>query len=243
MELNVVELGDGAETAILVHGLLSDHGAWCRVAPALVARGYRVVMPDLRGHGRSPRGDYSPAAWADDLVETLPGRAALAVGHSLGGLALGLAVERLAPRRAVFVDPAWKVSAAGHERSRKDFRAQLAWKAADLRAAHPRWAEEDVIARASSLTRMDPACIDGLLPGGGHDLAPKAPVVPSLVMLADPSDLVPQDDAARLAAAGFDVVTVPNTGHSIFRDDLDGFMSALDAWLEHPSTSQRGSNR
>jgi hypothetical protein len=27
------------------------------------------------------------------------------------------------------------------------------------------------------------------------------------------------------------VVTVPGAGHSIFRDDLDGFFGALDTWL------------
>jgi pimeloyl-ACP methyl ester carboxylesterase len=231
VKLHVTQLGDGAPTAILIHGLLSDHGAWCRVAPQLVARGYRVVMPDLRGHGLSPRGDYTPQAWADDLVETLPKNVALAVGHSLGGLALALAVERLAPARAVFVDPAWKLSAAGHERSKKDFEAQLEWTAADLRRAHPRWADEDILARASSLRRMDPRCIHGLLPGGGHDLVPVRPAVSSLVMLADPSYLVPPGDAAALRSAGFDVVAVRNTGHSIFRDDLHGFLSALDAWM------------
>ena len=232
MRLNVVEVGAGPKTAILIHGLLSDSGAWCRVAPAMVDRGYHVLMPELRGHGRSPRGDYTPEAWADDLVESLPTGADLAVGHSLGGLSLALAVDRLAPRLAVYVDPAWKVSAEGHERSRAEFRGQLGWDAPQLRTAHPRWADEDVAARAASLKRMDPRCIDGLLPGGGHDHSPARASVPSLVMLADPSDLIPPADAERLRQAGFDVVTVSGAGHSIFRDDFDGFMHALDAWLE-----------
>src|SRR5690242_478162 len=232
MKLNIVELGGGPKTAILIHGLLSDSGAWCRVAPAMVERGYHVLMPELRGHGRSPRGEYTPAAWADDLVESLPTGADLAIGHSLGGLSLALAADRLAPRLAVYVDPAWKVSAEGHERSRAEFRGQLEWDAAKLRAAHPRWADEDVAARAASLKRMDPRCIDGLLPGGGHDHSAARASVPSLVMLADPSDLIPPADAERLRQAGFDVVTVSGAGHSIFRDDFDGFMHALDAWLD-----------
>lgn len=231
----VTELGDAQRTAILVHGLLSDHGAWCRVAPALVDRGYRVVMPDLRGHGLSPRGDYSPDEWASDLVETLPRGADLAIGHSLGGMSLALATERLAPRRAVYVDPAWKLTAAQHSRDARGFRAQLSWDEARLREAHPRWGDEDIAARLASMRRFDPRCIDGLLPGGGHDRAPASPVTESLVMLADPSDLVPPSDAAAMRRAGFDVVTVPGSGHSIFRDDLAGFLSALDAWLEgHP---------
>lgn len=232
VKLQVTELGGGDKTAILVHGLLSDHGAWCRVAPELVARGYRVLMPDLRGHGQSPRGEYTPHAWAGDLVDTLPSGVDLAVGHSLGGMALALAVDRLAPRRAVYVDPAWKIPADQHPRHASGFRAELGFDEAQLRRAHPRWADEDIAARVASMRRFDPACIDGVLAGDGHDHSPRSPVTKSLVMLADPSDLVPPQDAAALQRAGFDVVTVPGTGHSIFRDDLAGFLAVLDAWLD-----------
>ena len=231
MKLNLVQLGGGDRTVILVHGLLSDHGAWCRVAPAMVERGYRVLMPDLRGHGFSPRGEYSPEFWAADLVETLPRNVDLAVGHSLGGMSLALAVAQLAPERAVFVDPAWKINAEQCIRYDAEFRGQLAWGAAELRTAHPRWSDQDIAARVASMSRFDPACIAGLLHAGGHDHAPRSPVTRSLVMLADPSDLVPPQDADRLRAAGFDVVSVPGSGHSIFRDDLNGFLDALDGWL------------
>lgn len=231
MQLHLTDTGDGPQTAILVHGLLSDHGAWCRVGPALVERGYRVLMPDLRGHGLSARGDYSPGAWARDLVQTLPRGVDLAVGHSLGGMTLALAVAHLEPDRAVFVDPAWKMTAEQHRRYKAEFRAQLSWGEARLRAAHPRWADEDIAARVASIARMDPLCIDGLLPGGGHDHSPKSPATKSLVMLADPSDLVPPADAEALRKAGFDVAAVRGSGHSIFRDDLDGFLAALNGWL------------
>jgi len=232
MRLHVTDLGDGSRTAILIHGLLSDNGAWCRVAPAMVERGYRVVMPDLRGHGVSPRGTYTPELWADDLVESLPKGADLAMGHSLGGMSLALAVDRLQPQRAVYVDPAWKVTPVQHDQYQPRFRDELTWDAARLRAEHPRWSNQDIAARVASLARFDTLCIDGLLPGGGHDRAPRSRSIPSLLMLADPSDLVPDRDAAELEALGFDVVKVPGSGHSIFRDDLEGFLAALDAWLD-----------
>jgi pimeloyl-ACP methyl ester carboxylesterase len=231
MRLHVAEAGDGPRTAILVHGLTSDHGGWCRVAPALVERGYRVLMPDLRGHGVSPRGDYTPQHWAGDLVESLPAGADLAIGHSLGGMSLALAVERLRPELAVYVDPAWKLTAEQHQRWAADFRAQLGWDESQLRKARPRWSEKDIAARMVSVSRFDPRCIEGLLPGEGQDHMPSAPATKSLVMLADPSELVPPGDADLLRRAGFDVVSVPGSGHSIFRDDLDGFLAALDAWL------------
>ena len=231
LRLHVEEMGGGGLTAILIHGLLSDHGAWCRVAPVLVDRGYRVLMPDLRGHGVSPRGEYTPSAWAADLVESLPRGADLAIGHSLGGMALGLAVDSLAPRRAAFVDPAWKTTPQQDLRYGPQFHAELDFDEAQLRAAHPLWADEDIAARIASMARFDPACIDALVAGDGHDYAPKSPVTKSLVMLADPSDLVPPRDAEALRDAGFDVVSVPGSGHSIFRDDLDRFLAALENWL------------
>jgi hypothetical protein len=40
-------------TLLIVHGILDHGAAWDAVARSLAARGYRVVAPDLRGHGRS----------------------------------------------------------------------------------------------------------------------------------------------------------------------------------------------
>jgi pimeloyl-ACP methyl ester carboxylesterase len=68
-----------------------------------------VIAVDLRGHGASPRGEYSPAAWSDDLVDTLPDRIDIAIAHSLGTIALGGAVDRLNLARAVYVEPPTRV--------------------------------------------------------------------------------------------------------------------------------------
>src|SRR5215831_11292952 len=92
MKLNVREWGTGDRFAVLIHGITSDSTGWRRLGPDLAGRGYHVLAPDLRGHGLSPRGDYSPEAWADDVVESLPARPELALGHSLGGIVLALAV-------------------------------------------------------------------------------------------------------------------------------------------------------
>lgn len=115
MRLHTTTWGSGDRTALLVHGLMADHRTWRRVGPALADRGYRVIAVDLRGHGASDRAPgpeaYRPDDHADDLVETLPAGAELAIGHSLGGLVLARAVERLAPARAVYSDPAWHLAA------------------------------------------------------------------------------------------------------------------------------------
>ncbi|MFJ8588333.1 hypothetical protein ACIRD2_27300 [Streptomyces sp. NPDC093595] len=52
--------------------------------------------------------------------------------------------------------------------------------------------------------------------------------MPSLVTLADPGRPVPAGHAAVLTGRGFEVRTVAGAGHTIHRDDFDGFMAALD---------------
>ena len=112
MRLAVHETGTGPRTAVLIHGFMSDSRAWHRVTAELERRGFRVLAVDLAGHGSSPRSRrYSPGAWADDVVETLESLLAgppdVVMGHSLGGLVASRVAERLSPRTAIYVDPAF----------------------------------------------------------------------------------------------------------------------------------------
>ena len=87
------EPGLAARTVVLVHGFMDAAGTWDLVAPALAARGLRVLAPDMRGFGegaRAPKGSYYH--FVDyvfdlaDLVEALSPREPIAlVGHSMGG--------------------------------------------------------------------------------------------------------------------------------------------------------------
>jgi len=205
VRLHVEEWGSGSRTAVLVHGITSEGASWGRVAEALVDRGYRVLAPDLRGHGRSGPGAYTPEAWSGDLVETLEAGADLALGHSLGGIALIGAVERLRPRRAVYEDPAWVLRDAGEAAaSARAYAAQKTWRREQVVAANPRWPERDVEAKLSALEHWDPATAGWRLAVGPVEFTPTAPpTVPSLVMLADPSTLVPPDRAPRLRDLGW----------------------------------------
>ena len=50
---------EGHETLLLIHGMAGSSATWRSVIPQL-SRNYRVIAPDLLGHGGSdkPRGDY-----------------------------------------------------------------------------------------------------------------------------------------------------------------------------------------
>jgi pimeloyl-ACP methyl ester carboxylesterase len=84
---------------LLIHGSTgTGRSNWAGVAP-LLARDYRVIAPDCRGHGQSanPRRSYSfkeMAADAAGLIRALGYERAHVVGHSNGGnVALVILVE------------------------------------------------------------------------------------------------------------------------------------------------------
>ncbi|MFF9324784.1 alpha/beta fold hydrolase [Streptomyces sp. NPDC014776] len=232
MLLDTTAWGTGERTALLVHGIMSDARTWHRVGPLLADRGYRVIAVDLRGHGRSPRAAvYSPELFADDLVDTLPTGADLAIGHSLGGLSLLLAVDRLRPRRAVYADPAWSTADPEAAVDPSLFAGFKNASREQITALNPPWAAEDVDVELATLADWDPRTAHFL---GGAPLRGFLPLraeVPSLVTLADPSLLVGPAEADVLRARGFEVRTVAGAGHTLHRDDLEGFMKALDGWI------------
>ncbi|MEU7293016.1 alpha/beta fold hydrolase [Streptomyces exfoliatus] len=235
MRLHTATWGSGDRIALLVHGIMADHRTWRRVGPALAARGYRVIAVDLRGHGLSGRAsgpaEYRPEDYADDLVETLPSGAELAVGHSLGGLVLARALDRLKPARAVYSDPAWHLAAGADGYRPELFVRGKSMTREQIRGFNPHWADEDIDTEMASVRLWDERSAYGLLDFVGADLWPARASVPSLVTLADPSMLVSPGDARMLTGRGFTVRTVEKSGHTIHRDDFDGFMSALDDWI------------
>ena len=88
----------GAPTVLLVHGLLATADLnWSLAMPVLASR-FRVVAPDLRGHGRGPATRrFDGQECADDLaaiVETLELGRVIVVGYSLGGLIAQLFARR-----------------------------------------------------------------------------------------------------------------------------------------------------
>ncbi len=106
------ELGEG-HPVVLIHGYFSDAATnWIRYghAEAIAARGYRVIMPDLRGHGDSDR-PHDPAAYPPDALAR-DGHALIAelglTDYDLGGYSLGarttsrMLATGATPRRIVF---------------------------------------------------------------------------------------------------------------------------------------------
>jgi len=91
----IAYLDEGSgEAIVLLHGLAGSSETWRSLIGPL-SRKYRVVAPDLLGHGNStkPRTDYSLGALSvliRDVLDELGITRATFVGHSLGG---GIAMQ------------------------------------------------------------------------------------------------------------------------------------------------------
>ncbi|RRQ29409.1 alpha/beta fold hydrolase [Rhodococcus sp. Eu-32] len=222
--INVREWGSGDRAAVLIHGLGNSSTSWWEVGPEFAERGFHVYAVDLPGHGASaPASEYTVQALVDAVVSAVPSKPAVAVGHSLGGLVLAHAVTTLQPGHAVYVDPAFRVSA--DQAIVGSFRAQKDWTLSDVETAFPRWSSRSHELKLEALRQWDPAILDALATLPAADVSTAA--VPSTLVLADPSALIPPHRAAELEVAGFEVRVVPGTGHVVHLDDRDGFLAAI----------------
>jgi pimeloyl-ACP methyl ester carboxylesterase len=102
VDLNYVQVGEGADL-VMIHGLGANLSFWYFGAARLLSARHRMLMYDLRGHGRSsmPREGYGLPAMADDLARLMSHagvETADIVGHSFGGR-VALAFALLHPER------------------------------------------------------------------------------------------------------------------------------------------------
>jgi pimeloyl-ACP methyl ester carboxylesterase len=100
IEYNVV--GEG-RPVLLLHGFPDSGRLWRHQAPVLAEAGFRVIVPDLRGYGRSSKpeavGAYSIPVLAGDVMAVL-GDLGISKAHVVGhdwGAALAWALASFAP--------------------------------------------------------------------------------------------------------------------------------------------------
>lgn len=237
----------GAPTLLLVHGLTESAAAW----PDAVARWgsrWHLLLPDLRGHGMSPRFvlddlHRTPDVWLADLVgvlRSLP-EPPIVVGHSLGGLlALRAATQGEGLVRAlVLEDPArptgsWTPSAEFSE-AQEDLLDRFVTE--DDRAAErarmrveSSWSPAEIDGWAASKPLVDRRMIRRGLFLGDPDLEAR------LARVAVPTLVVAPEDGRRaptsVSNAGVLLVTLAGVGHCVRRDDPEAFHAVVDPFLD-----------
>ncbi len=255
MLLHVHEWGDpGAPPVVCLHGV-QGHGrrfrklAEERLAPA----GFRVYAFDLRGHGRSSWDPpWSITTHVDDLVETarsLGVEEAIWIGHSFGGrLVLELLDETLRlVRRAVLLDPALRVPPARAldraegqrpDRSFATFEEALADGRADSTRAPREILEEELHEHLVEGPdgRLRFRYLPSAVATAYGELATPAPqgaAVPTLLVVAEETDVTRPEDVEQLRARLGDfmeIVTVPG-GHIVLWDAFEETAAAIERFL------------
>ena len=213
IELAYDEQGEGARPLVLVHGFTGFRQDFASQLDAL-ARGRRVLAPDLRGHGESGRGahaDYTLARLAEDVsgfLDALDVAACDLLGHSMGGM-LALRVALARPERVAslllmdtsagplaWVDPAQLALASrvAREAGMAALAAILRIRAKDDpqrgapdRRVEAEWGEERFWAwRTARVAATDPVAYEAL----GHALVAAEDLSPRLGELAAPTTVL-----------------------------------------------------
>lgn len=249
---------DGLPLAVLVHGVTASSRTWWRVGPWFMQNGWRTVAVDLRGHGKSPRATHSLGLedLAGDLHETVsdllgPGESIdVLLGHSLGALAaLELCREHGGLiQRLVLEEPPGSESTDFEEIARsveadvtRAREAPEAHKRGQLEE-NPSWSEGDSVANVESLRDCDAEPVAAMIRNGlRYDLPAlvESVEVPTLLVLGSEARGSALPEPERTAAANAlrqGTVETFDAGHSVHRDDFEGYTRLLSSWLTSTRT-------
>ncbi len=217
---------------VLLHGGMGSANNFGHQVPALLARGFRVIVVDSRGQGRSSWDGrpFSYAQMADDLVailDRLDIPAAAIVGWS-DGACTGLALAKARPEQvagllffACNVDP----SGAWPFEMTRDIELFLARIQADYAALSP---APDFEAMSQALQVMQASQPDY----SADDL--RAVSVPVTVALAEKDEFIRPEHARYIAATipGAALVELPGVSHFAPIQQPDLFNTAILAFLD-----------
>jgi pimeloyl-ACP methyl ester carboxylesterase len=180
-----------APPLLLLHGITSLAQTWWRIGPAIAAAGFRVIAPDLPGHGHTQHwtGHHRFRDNAVDLVAFAKAAGldrpdVRIVGHSWGAMtAAAMPAAGLIPGRLVLIDPpaipVAMISAMLDdpvERAYDDVDEAIA----AIGRTYPTWPYGDVVAKAQGLTALDEGAVRAVLTQNGDWDG-------GLAALADPS--------------------------------------------------------
>lgn len=234
--------GGSGPVVILLHGSNDSAAGWARVVKEL-ARGRRLVVPDLPGHGESePRegplsiGDILAGIDAIVAAEAPSGKVAL-VGSSMGGwLALLWARKNPELVETVVVENGAPVAAGIGKvnmfpTNREEMRATLDALTGPDAPAFPNFVVDDFVRRTKTgsfsrvaKTDLRPYVLDGRLGEIG---------VPVVLLWGDSDELLPvaYAEALQRGLPKARLETLPRCGHVSHRECPGRFVAALEKAL------------
>jgi pimeloyl-ACP methyl ester carboxylesterase len=244
---------------LVLHGVTSRWQDWLPVLPVFAQR-WRVVVADLRGHGRSGhvKDGYGLMQYVSDvaaLLGHLGDQPAAVMGHSLGAMiSIGLASEHPGAVRAVVLeDPPLGAFNGQPFTNRPELGRFIAMREM-ARAGHPPAELARLLAaempgvnplapraRARSLSQIDPDVLSAIIENRsieGYNLEERLRRVqaPTLLLQGNPDRGGALSDAEAAWAASLlpDCVQIslPNVGHGIHGEQPAQFGQLVTSFLE-----------
>ena len=235
--------GDGPKTILLTHGYSATSQMWTGQIAEL-SQDHRLVIWDMRGHGRSDSPDdpalYSEPATVGDmaaLLDAVGAKTAIVGGLSLGGY-MSLAFNRVHPGRVealLIIDtgPGFKKDESREGWNQTSLKTAVRYEteglsllssgSAERRTAQHTSAKGLALAARGMLTQRDAGVINSL-----PDIK-----VPSIVVVGS-------EDTPFLAASDYMAAKIPGArkavidgaGHSANIDRPEAFNAALRAFID-----------
>jgi esterase len=256
MELFYREYGEG-QPMVILHGLLGISDNWVGTARQLAKEGFRVIIPDQRNHGQSPRNPvFNYYALTDDVAEFIEARGLVMpviLGHSMGGkVAMRYTLENPDKvGRLVIIDTSLRTYTRFHHhlklieamlstdfnrsRSRKEVEASLSEKISDGRMVqflmkNLYWKEKGFLAWRPNLQVISDH-IEDLYGGIFYSTRFENP---ALFIRGGKSDYVLEEDYAAIYQnfPGAVIKTLENATHWVQADEPEKFYQILLKFLK-----------
>jgi pimeloyl-ACP methyl ester carboxylesterase len=256
---------DGPEI-LLIHGQAQSMLSFKRQTDSDLARDFRIVAYDLRGHGLSdkptdPKFYQESRRWADELQAVIAAkklRRPVAVGWSLGGRvlrqylihygdgALG-GINFLATRPIEDPSIVGPASKAYHAETARDLASRIGASIAFLRACYEKQPDERDFATAVAYNFMVPFEVRDAIAGWATDpgavrKAFARVTVPTLVTHGRRDALILPRAAEMTAAAikGATISLYDECGHAPFHEDAARYNRELAAFASHAWSMRNG---
>ncbi|MCH9651174.1 MAG: alpha/beta hydrolase [Deltaproteobacteria bacterium] len=243
------------ESVILVHGHPFDRSMWRPQIRHLVEANYRVVVPDLRGYGKTEvrPGVTTLSVFADDIIallEHLGIRRTVVVGLSMGGQIVMDLAARFADRitAIVLADTFPDAETSDGRQSRMETADQL------VRDGMSGYTDHNISKMLSPTTMTErPDVVDHVrtmmlvAPPAGAAAALRGRAlrreyvstlegleIPALIVVGADDEFTTVTDAERMhhSIASSELVVIDDTGHLPNLERPDTFNAALTAFLD-----------
>jgi N-formylmaleamate deformylase len=237
--------GPHAADLVLIPGITTT-ATGCDFLAVELAKDFAVVVPDLRGRGRSDRasaGRYTLDDYAGDLqavIHQLGLADPVVIGHSLGArIVARWAAGRSDHGPLLLVDPPLSSKARPYPTPWSSFEGQLSEATAgttvdDVRRYYPKWPQRELEVRIQELPTCDVTAIKETHAGFETD-----------EFEADWSRLTPPVSLVYGAQMSPDanVLSVADAGHMVPWDNLAGFLATVADAVPRATDSQMSGGR